>query len=120
MQTGEWLKPGSLNTISYSIKLTAGNVKNGVLRFTKSQQERFQAFIEAGKEPTVPNGLDKSKDLELVEIVLNPNHEAPDFTGEDIEGALDLDQVVLLNRIWLERKVGNPRLSPELDPKFFA
>lgn len=111
MQTGEWLKPGALNTLHYSIKLADGTAKAGVLRFTKSQQERFQELQKEGG---------KVEYLKIAEIAMNPNHEAPDFTAEQIEAAFDLDQVTLLAGIWLERKVGNPRLSPELDPKFFA
>jgi hypothetical protein len=111
MQTGEWLKPGALNTIHYTIKLADGTKKEGQLRFTKSQQERFRAFQNEEKQQS---------DVELCEIALNPNHEAPEFTIEQIEGALDLDQIVLLNRIWLDKKVANPRLSRDLDPKFVA
>ena len=111
MQTGEWLKPGPLNTLHYSIKLADGSTKTGVLRFTKSQQERFQALQKAGE---------KIEYTKIAEVAMNPKHEEPEFTVEQIEAAFDLDQVTLLAGIWLERKVGNPRLSPELDPKFFA
>jgi hypothetical protein len=111
MQIGEWLKPGPLNTLNYSIKLPDGTVKSGLLRFTKSQQERFQEYIKSEN---------KQKDIDLCLIALNPDHEKAEFTLEQIEQSLDIDQIVLLNRIWLDKKMANPRLTRELDPKFVA
>jgi hypothetical protein len=111
MQTGEWLKPGALNTIHYSIKLPDGSTKTGALRFTKSQQERFQALQKA------EGNIEYTK---IAEVAMNPKHEEPEFTAEQLEEIFDMDQITLLASVWLERKVGNPRLSPELDPKFFA
>lgn len=109
MQTGEWLKPGPLNTLNYSIKLSDGTTKAGLLRFTKSQQERFQEYVKGGE---------KQKDIDLCLIALNPDHEKAEFTQEQIEESFDIDQIVLLNRIWLDKKMANPRLTRELDPKF--
>lgn len=109
MQIGEWIKPGPLNTLLYSIRKTDGTVKTGQLRFTKSQQERFIEFQKKEEGRT---------DVALSHIALNPVSDPEDFSIEEIEQAFDVDQIRLLNAVWLDKKVGNPRLSRDLDPKF--
>jgi hypothetical protein len=108
MQTGEWIKAGPLNSINYSIRLSDGTVKTGQLRFTKSQQERFLEFQRQEEGKT---------DLALSVIALNPVGDPLEFSEEQIEQSFDVDQICLLNRIWLDKKVANPRLTRELDPK---
>ncbi|GAB1355441.1 hypothetical protein MASR1M12_41850 [Erysipelotrichia bacterium] len=112
MQTGEWLKPGTLNSIQYAFKMKDGTTRTGFLRFSKHQQEKFEAFHK------MPDG-DKSHAV-LCEIALNPEPDKIDFSREEIDAIFDVDQMVILSKVWMERKVSNPRLSKELDPKFMA
>lgn len=113
MQTeNNWLESGPLNTIFYAIKMPDGTVKKGRLAFTKHQADCFQQFQK-----------EENQDKEhyaLAEIVLNPDPEKKEFTRDEIEKAFDIAQARLLNRIWLDRKVVDPRLSPHYDPKLMA
>lgn len=112
MQSGNWLTSGPLNTIFYKTKLPDGTVKEGQLRFTKYQADCFKEFHSESNK-------DRSH-YALGEIVLNPDPEKREFTRDEIEAAFDIDQMQLLNKIWLDRKVADPRLSPVHDPKLTA
>ncbi len=90
------------------------------LRFTVSQQERLVDFqkkqksdIEAADNENSENFLFRraSDDLECCMIALNPLPNQVDFTREDIENNLDIDQIRLLSTIWISRKVLNPSVT---------
>lgn len=97
------------------------------LRFTVSQQERLVDFqkkqksdAEAADNENSGNFLIRraSDDLECCMIALNPLPNQVDFTREDIENNLDIDQIRLLSIIWISRKVMNPsvmRMAKEVE-----
>ena len=114
MQGENWLKMMSLNRIKYSIKLNDGSLKEGFLRFSKSQSDRYtQLLKEKGEkdEPLMPD--------EILEITLNPEADKDVFTREQINEALDIDEQKLLSTVWMQKKIIEPKLSRELDPNFF-
>lgn len=112
MQTGKWFEPHLRNAVSYTIKLPSGEIKKGWLRYTVSQRNRFQEYIKSKNEGDARN-------IDILHIALNPTEEKEIFTIEEIESALDLDQIKLLGEFWLEKKMLNPKLTPELDPDCF-
>lgn len=112
MQTGKWIVPGQLNSITYKIKLPSGEIKEGALRYTVSQRNRFQELVKKEAE-------EGSKKIDLAHLALNPVADEENFSADEIESALDLDQIQLLGQIWLDKKVVSPKLTPELDPDWF-
>lgn len=110
MQNGNWIEMLSLNRIKYDIKMLDGSKKEGFLRFTKSQSDRYSELIKSKKDFTY---------AELSEIALNPDVNNVAFTLQQIEESLDLDEQKLLCQIWIDNKIANPRLSKNLDPNFF-
>lgn len=110
MQNGNWIEHLSLNRIKYSITLADGSKKEGFLRFTKSQSDRYADLIKNKKDFTY---------AELSEVALNPDPNNIVFTPQQIEESLDLDEQKLLCLLWIDNKVANPRLSKNLDPNFF-
>lgn len=112
MQTGEWIIPGQLNNITYKIKLPNGEIKEGPLRFTVSQKDRFDEFIKKQKEESFDN-------VKLAHIALNPVGDKEVISIEEIKESLDLDQINLLGQMWLERKIRAPKITPQHDPKWF-
>ena len=114
MQNGNWLEMMSLNRIKYSIKLADGSIKDGFLRFSKSQSDRYTKLIKEKSE---------NKEIlmsdEILEIALNPDENNMTFTIQQINDSLDLDEQKLLSTIWMQKKIIEPKLSKELDPNFF-
>lgn len=111
MQTGIWIVPGPLNHIGYKIKLPNGEIKEGPLRFTVSQRKRFDEYNK--KKDT-----DK-KHEEVAHIALNPVTDKENFSIEEILASLDLDQIALLNKMWMQNKIICPKITPEQDPSWF-
>jgi sugar diacid utilization regulator len=99
--------------------------KKTPLRYTLHQQEQLNAFFELQKQPTenaesgdTPTGqnlLARSyqQDAAVCVIALNPQPNKVDFTMEDIESNLDIDQVKLLAGFWLTKKVFSPTMAGE-------
>lgn len=116
MQNG-WFK---INDEGFNqIIIEIGN-KKIPLRFTVYQQERLLELQEK-REAELKNIEENSKnvlklraedDLNTCFIALNPLPEKIDFTKEDINLFLDLDQQRLLASIWMGRKVLSPSMNP--------
>lgn len=98
--------------------------KKAPLRYTLHQQEQLSAFFESQKAPVEKaesDGDASAKQNELVRlhqqdmavcvIALNSQPNKADFTREDIESNLDIDQVKLLASFWLARKVFSPTMA---------
>lgn len=98
--------------------------KKTPLRYTLHQQEQLTALFEsqkaraetaesAGDAPAKIDMLARSyqQDAAICAIALNPQPNKADFTMEDIEGNLDLDQVKLLAGFWLAKKVFSPTMT---------
>ena len=90
------------------------------LRFTVYQQERLLELQEK-REEELKNIEENTKnvlklraedDLNTCFIALNPLPDKVDFTKEDINLFLDLDQQRLLASIWMGRKVLSPSINP--------
>ena len=114
MQSGNWLEMMSLNRIKYNIKMSDGSKKEGFLRFTKSQSDRYTKLLKEKSE----NKEILSPD-EILEIALNPEENTIVFSKEQINETLDVDEQKLLSTIWMQKKIIEPRLSSSLDPNFF-
>lgn len=98
--------------------------KKAPLRYTLHQQEQLSALFESqkapiekvesdGDTPAKQNELARSyqQDTAVCIIALNPQPNKADFTREDIENNLDIDQVKLLASFWLARKVFSPTMT---------
>lgn len=109
MQKENWLVMQPLNKIQYDIVLDDGTRKQGYLRFTRYQQQQHEE-ISKNKEADIS---------EVASIILNPEPNKCEFTKQQIEEALDLDEIKLLVNVWLQKKVINPTLSQRQDPNFF-
>lgn len=109
MQKSNWLVMQPLNKIQYDIALADGTKKTGYLRFTRYQQQQHEE-ISKNKEADI---------IEVASIIFNPVPNVCEFTKEQIEEALDLDEIRLLVNVWLQKKVINPSLTPKQDPDFF-
>jgi hypothetical protein len=96
------------------------------LRYTLHQQDQLNALFEsqrqkaeeseqAGEETARPGMLIRSyqQDMAVCLIALNPQAEKCDFTREDVENNLDIDQVKLLAEYWLSRKIFSPTMAGE-------
>lgn len=114
MQNGNWIEMLSLNRIKYDIKMSDGSKKEGFLRFTKSQSDRYTQLLKEKSENKEILGPD-----EILDIALNPEENTVVFTKEQINQSLDIDEQKLLSTIWMNKKIIEPRLSRELDPNFF-
>ena len=114
MQDGKWLEMMSFNRIKYNLTLKDGSKKEGFLRFTKGQSDRYSEYLE-----TVSKTDNLVKYNEVAEIILNPDINKIEFTKEMIDEIFDLDELRILVDLWLEKKVLKPKLSKELDPNFF-
>lgn len=114
MQNGKWLEMMSFNRIKYNLTLTDGSKKEGFLRFTKGQSDRYAEYLE-----NVSKTDNLVKYNEVAEIILNPDVNKIEFTKEMIDEIFDLDELRILVDLWLEKKVLKPKLSKELDPNFF-
>lgn len=114
MQSEKWLEMMSLNRIKYDIKLSDGSKKEGFLRFTKSQSDRYTKLIQEKSENNGILGAD-----EILEIALNPEENSVVFTIEEINKCLDIDEQKLLSTVWMQKKIIEPKLSRQLDPNFF-
>lgn len=109
MQKDNWLIMQPLNKIQYNIVLSDGTKKTGYLRFTRYQQQQHEE-ISKNKEADI---------VEVASIILNPVPNVCEFSKEQIEEALDIDEVKLLINVWLQKKVINPNLTMKQDPSFF-
>ena len=131
MQQG-WLK---INDNGYSQITVEIDDRKIPLRYTVYQHEKLLEYhanqfkqIESNvKEAEKQNdkvtdllekGLDTFKKkasnaLEICYIALNPYPEAIDFSKEDINEMLDLDQQQILSNIYLEKKVFKPSMDKE-------
>jgi hypothetical protein len=110
MLSGEWITIGKLNQITVII-----DGKPIALRCTLHQVEQFQANSEKiGSDEKFTAVSVTMKPVEIVEIALNPLPGKIDFTRDQIMEKLDLDQINMLARVWIERKVFAPRI--ESDP----
>lgn len=114
MQGEKWLEMMSLNRIKYSIRMSDGSKKEGFLRFTKSQSDRYAKLLKEKSEKNDVLGSD-----EIAEIALNPEEQETVFTVEEINKVLDIDEQKLLSTVWMQKKIIEPKLSKELDPNFF-
>lgn len=108
------------------------------LRYTLHQQEQLSSYYESmrqkveeltrkaednlrkANEPTAEESSKPNQFFRINEhnrticlIALNPQPEKCDFTSEDVENNLDLDQVKLLADYWLLRKVHEPKMAGE-------
>lgn len=109
MQKNNWLTALPLNKIQYSIELNDGTKKVGFLRFTKYQQQKHEIIMNNSENDIV----------EIAEIILNPEPNVIEFTKQQIEESLDIDEIRFLINVWLNKKVINPTLSQKLDSNFF-
>lgn len=85
--------------------------KETELRYTVHQMQRLEAMFSAEKdEETGVSSLSKvsERDIDILEIALNPLPDQTDFTREFIVEKLDLDQIKILAQYWLQKKVFNP------------
>jgi hypothetical protein len=115
-QKDEWLIPGKLGAVRYSINLPDGTTKVGALTVTVSQIERFEGLPE-DTEKTFKSRLKRV--LDIAEIALNPDHEKVEFPRDVIEQTLNFDDQAILANIWVSRKLSGPGLNPQTDPKWF-
>ena len=103
------------------ISLDFGN-KKVPLRFTVFQQEKLFEFqenkVKGALAVTEEAGESKNvikkrsdDDLEICFIALNPIPNKVDFSKDDINNLLDLDQQRLIASIWMTRKVLNPSIT---------
>lgn len=96
------------------------------LRYTLHQQEQLSGILDSQRQPAVGENTDSGEivqasplarsykqDLEICLVALNPQPSKLDFTREDIETNLDLDQVKLLVGFWLSKKVFSPTMAGE-------
>lgn len=109
MQKENWLTMQPLNKIQYDIVLGDGSHKTGYLRFTRHQQQQYEAVMK-NKDADV---------VEVAEVIFNPEPNVVGLTRQQIEEALDVDEMRLLMTLWVNKKVIAPTLSPRLDPGFF-
>jgi hypothetical protein len=116
MQTGNWLEMGPLNRITYRMKKSDGQVVDGVLRFSLHQAD---AYAELAKKSDAEAGSLADQRVDLCHLALNPDPENEEWTREEIRKSLDLDEMGLIVRVWQQKKVSSPALSPTTDPNFF-
>lgn len=113
MLAGKWLEIRELNQITLLI-----DGKRIPIQCTLSQLERFQSLTEAEKQVQEEKTSTVQKiamdSYELAEIVLNPKPNEIKFSREEIQDKIDVDQVNILVKTWIERKVYAPRI--EADP----
>lgn len=110
MQKNEqWLKMLPLNRIECTIQLANGTFHKSMLRFTKHQQEQYNEI----------NKQENADIADLAYVILNPEPNKIDISKEEIENALDLDEIKLLISVWINKKVVAPSLSQKLDQAFF-
>ncbi|MBF0410926.1 MAG: hypothetical protein HQM10_26510 [Candidatus Riflebacteria bacterium] len=111
MLTGNWLEINKLNDISIAV-----SGKKIPLRCTLYQIEKYQQLVELKKSEEKTKSLQEmiNDEVSLLEIILNPVPNEVQFTQSDICEKFDLDQIKLITRVWLERKVFLPKL--EADP----
>jgi len=97
-----------------------------VLRQTVHQMQRFAALVDGGKNKPEPLANEPladrfarlySEQLDLVEIVLNPEPNKIDWTREAIEKALDVKHIKILGDVWTKmvfdpKLAADPRLAP--------
>ena len=116
MQQG-WLK---INDNGYSQITVEIEDKKIPLRYTVYQHERMLEFQSKKIEPKEGENFLKARaeaDLEVCHIALNPMPLNDDFSKEDINEMLDLDQQRILSAIWIEKKVLNPSTAPNPESK---
>jgi hypothetical protein len=107
--------------------------KKRPLRYTVYQQEQLSALLETrclpaesvksdekdpvseASEPANTSMLARSykQDIDICSIALNPEPNKIDFTREDIETNLDIDQVKLIAGFWMSKKVFSPTMTGE-------
>ncbi len=107
--------------------------KKRPLRYTLHQQEQLSALLETQRQPaeSVKPGENElvtkageqastsllarsyKQDMDICSIALNPEPNKVDFTREDIETNLDIDQVKLLAGFWMSKKVFSPTMAGE-------
>lgn len=110
MQHGEWLVSRKRNEVLITLKGKQINV-----RITLHQMQRYEEWAKAASGNEQGGMIRLYNDaLDIAEIALNPIPNQVDFTREEIEAELDIDQVRLFAQTWIQRKVFEPRL--EADP----
>lgn len=109
MQKENWLVMQPLNKIQFDIALSDGSHKQGFLRFTRHQQKQYEE-VTKNKDADV---------VEIAEVILNPEPNVVTITRQQIDESLDLDEIKLLMKLWIEKKVVNPTFNQKLDPSFF-
>lgn len=121
MQTGEWIEVGKLNQIT--VKIGGRAIR---LRKTLHQVEQFQKLASAKKDAD-ESGSEKRTGADLIqanvqnaldicEIALNPEPNKVEFSRDQITRELDADEIEILSRVYLDRKMFAPRIDH--DPLF--
>jgi len=123
MQQG-WIK---INDEGYSQIVIEADGKKIPLRYTVSQHERMLAFNakQLERQEKEKNGEFKvdflkqraEDDLEVCFIALNPNGMNLDYSKEDINEMLDIDQQRILAGIWISKKVLQPSMEAKEEGK---
>lgn len=120
MQSGKWIEDGILNQVT--VKIGGKPIR---LRKTHHQVEQFQKLAEARKSNDPTSGKTTGADLvagnvqsalDICEIALNPDPGKVEFTREQISAELDADEIEILSRVYLDRKMFAPRI--DRDPLF--
>lgn len=109
MNTWEKLEESKNGKINISI-----GGKETELRYTVHQMQQLEKkFAEDKEEKTGVRSLSKvsERDIDILEIALNPLPDQTDFTREYIISNLDLDQIKLLAQYWLQKKVFTPNFE---------
>lgn len=93
--------------------------KKVVMRWTPSQRKRYFELMDSKntriqETKTLVETLTVQADfrLDILEIALNPRPDAVEFTKEDLENNLDLNEQGHLANLW-----ANELLLPELNPQ---
>ncbi|MFA5597001.1 MAG: hypothetical protein WDA26_05465 [Pusillimonas sp.] len=108
-----------MNEIKTWKKLTEKSVVIGEkeipLRYTVHQMQELERVLTAEKVVNNESGKSLSaiaeQDLAICEIALNPEPNFVCMPREDIEVALDLDQIKLLAQYWMQHKVFAPEIT---------
>ncbi len=84
------------------------------LRYTVHQMQELERVLTSDRENKEANkslSAIAEQDLAICEIALNPEPNSACVIREEIENALDLDQIKLLAQYWMQHKVFAPELT---------